>query len=282
MGQYRLVVSNPPQGAIAADQAAPLLGLTPEQFAAKIRYPVPEIWFAHPDRGRADDVGRALAAAGCRVSVFDSGELVSVPNRARIRSFSFTDRGFVANLEAGNAELSYETPVLAIFCRPREVPPDLSVGSRARRSSSFFNLRERISEPSVAVAEETTADEDSVPFLDIYLPLDGTVRRFTVMQNAVSFSGLGRVQPRAADNMEALVGSCEDRFGSDHVDRRLVGMRLRSKVSRRVPGSEHRRGFSFASPGLRALLAALERGLDHVTQPELSTRLAYLTHRHVA
>jgi hypothetical protein len=66
------------------------------------------------------------------------------------------------------------------------------------------------------------------------------------------------------------------------VDRRLVGMRLRTRVSRRAPGSEHRRGFSYASPGLLALLAALERGLDHVSQPELSTRLAYLSRRHAA
>jgi hypothetical protein len=33
---------------------------------------------------------------------------------------------------------------------------------------------------------------------------------------------------------------------------------------------------------LLALLAALERGLDHVSQPELSTRLAYLSRRYAA
>jgi hypothetical protein len=79
--------------------------------------------------------------------------------------------------------------------------------------------------------------------------------------------------------MEALVGSCEDRFGHGRVDRRLVGMRLRARGSVRPPGSEHRRGFSYASPGLAALLAAVSDGLDHVPQAELSARLAYLTQR---
>jgi hypothetical protein len=66
------------------------------------------------------------------------------------------------------------------------------------------------------------------------------------------------------------------------MDKRLVGMRLRARLGRRAPGAEHRRGFSFASPGLLALLAALEQGLERVTQPELSTRLAFLAHAHAA
>jgi hypothetical protein len=282
MGQYRLVVSNPPQPDLVADQAAPILGLTPEQFVAKARYPVPEIWFAHPDRERADDVARALTGAGCRIAVFDSTELVAVPPRSRVRSFSFTDRGFVAHLESGDAEVDYEAQVQAVFCRPRETPPDISGGARMRRSSSVFNLKDRLVEAGASGGEESASDEEAVPFLDLFIPVNGSIRRFTVLQNAVSFSGLGRVQPRSADNMEALVGSCEDRFGADHVDRRLVGMRIRARGSQRVPGSEHRRGFSYASPGLRALLGALDRGLEHVSQPELSTRLAFLTHRHAA
>jgi hypothetical protein len=282
MGHYTLVVSNPPQDAIDADRAAPLLGLTAEQFVSKARYTVPEIWFAHPDEGRAADVAAALREAKCRVSVCDSGELVGVPPRSRIRSFSFTDRGMVAHMESEEAEVAYDMPVLAVFCRPRETVVDRPSLASARRSSSFFSIRDRLVESTSGGFEAPSPEDDSVPFLDIYLPQNGAVRRYTVLQNAVSFSGLGRVQPRAADNMDALVGSCEDRFGSDHVDRRLVGMRLRRGLSRRSAGSEHRRGFSFASPGLLALLAALERGLEHVTQPELSTRLAYLAQRHAA
>jgi len=282
MGHYTLVVSNPPQVDVDAERAAPLLGLTPEQFVSKATYTVPEIWFAHPDRARAGEVADALRGARCRVAVFDSGEFVGVPPRRRVRSFSFTDTGLVAHAEDEEAEVEYGAPLHAVFCRPREMASERPSGASARRSSSVFSLRDRLVEASATPLEEDAEGDDTVPFLDLFLPLNGAVRRLTVQQNAVSFAGLGRVQPRAAANMEALVGSCEDRFGAGRVDRRLVGMRLRTRVSRRAPGSEHRRGFSFASPGLLALLAALERGLDHVSQPELSTRLAYLSHRHTA
>jgi hypothetical protein len=282
MGHYTLVVSNPPQLDVDAERAAPLLGLTADQFVSKAGYGVPEIWFAHPDRARATDLAEALRGAHCRVSVFDSSQLVSVPPRRRVRAFSFTDAGLVAHAEDEDAEVEYDAPVHAVYCRPRESAGDRPSGGSARRSSSFFSLKDRLVEASSSGAEETGEGDDTVPFLDLYLPLNGSVRRLTVQQNGVNFAGLGRVQPRAAANMDALVGSCEDRFGAHRVDRRLVGMRLRTRVSRRAPGSEHRRGFSYASPGLLALLAALERGLDHVSQPELSTRLAYLSRRHAA
>lgn len=282
MGHYTLVVSNPPQLDIDAERAAPLLGLTAEQFVSKAAYAVPEIWFAHPDRVRATELADALRGAHCRVAVFDSGEFVAVPPRRRVRSFSFTDTGLVAHAEDEEAQVEYGAPLHAVFCRPRETGADRPSGGAARRSSSFFSLKDRLVESSAVALEEGTEGDDVVPFLDLFLPVNGSVRRYTVQQNAVSFAGLGRVQPRAAANMEALVGSCEDRFGANHVDRRLVGMRLRTRVTRRAPGSEHRRGFSYASPGLLALLAALERGLDHVSQAELSTRLAYLSHRHAA
>jgi hypothetical protein len=282
MGHYTLVVSNPPQMDVDAERAAPLLGLTSEQFTAKVSYTVPEIWFAHPDHARATELADALREARCRVSVFDSSQLVSVPPRRRVRSFSFTDSGLVAHAEDEDAQLEYDAPVHAVFCRPRETVSDRSSGGTARRSSSFFSLKDRLVESTAVATEDATDGDDTVPFLDLYLPLNGSVRRLTVQQNAVNFAGLGRVQPRAAANMDALVGSCEDRFGAERVDRRLVGMRLRTRVTRRAPGSEHRRGFSYASPGLLALLAALERGLDHVSQPELSPHLAYLSRRHAA
>lgn len=281
MGHYTLVVSNPPQNSLDIDQAAPLLGLTPDQFVKKAHYAVPEIWFAHPDSERAREVAQALREAHCRVSVFDSGELVGVPPRSRVRSFSFTERGLVAHMEDTQAEVAYEVPVQAVFCRPRPSGERTSHPG-SRRSSSFFSLKDRLVETGATTFGETVDGDDSIPFLDIYMPINGEVRRLTVQQNAVNFSGLGRVQPRAADNMEALVGSYEDRFGEERLDKRLVGMRIRARLSRRAPGSEHRRGFSYASPGLLALLAALERGLEHVSQPELSTRLAYLSQRHAA
>jgi hypothetical protein len=277
MTRYQLLVSDPPQDGARADDAARHLGLTPEQFLGKVAYPVPEIWFAHPDGARVADAASALRECGCRVRVVGADSLARFPTRRRVRAFSFDSGGFVAHLDDGDLTVSYDEPLVAVFCRPREAAERAS-GPRVRRSSGLFSYTNRVLEPGSAVA--VSADDiDDIPFLDLYVGANGASQRLTVMQNAVSFAGLGRVQPRAASNMEALVGSCEDRFGRGHMDRRLVGMRLRARGSVRPPGSEHRRGFSYASPGLAALLSAVSDGLDHLSQPELSARLAFLTQR---
>jgi hypothetical protein len=277
MAIYRLVVSNPPQAGVDADAGARHLGLTPEQFQRKVAYTIPEIWFAHPDRERAEDTGRALMAAGCRVSVAWSEDLAGFPSRHRVRAFSFGDQGLAVQLDGDEVSIPYDEPIVAVFCRPREVPPDLAQAARPRRTSQMLTYRDSLLEtgPGGAAREP----DDDVPHLDLFVANGGAPRRFTVLQNAVNFSGLGRVQPRAATNMEMLVGSCADRFSRAVFDRRLVGMRLRHHGNARPAGSEHRRGFSFASPGLHALLAAVGQHLEGISQPELATRLAFLTAR---
>jgi hypothetical protein len=277
MTRYQLLVSDPPQDGARADDAARHLGLTPEQFLGKVAYPVPEIWFAHPDPSRVADTAAALREAGCRIRLVGADALARFPRRRRVRAFSFDSSGFVAHLEDGDHTVSYDESMVAVFCRPREAAERAS-GPRVRRSSGLFSYKDRVLESGPPVTE-TAEDVDDTPFLDLYVGPAGTSQRLTVVQNAVSFAGLGRMQPRAAANMEALVGSCEDRFGRAQLDRRLVGMRLRHRGSVRPPGSEHRRGFSYASPGLTALLAAVADGLDHLSQPELSARLAFLTQR---
>jgi hypothetical protein len=277
MTRYQLVVSDPPQQGANADDAAKHLGLTPEQFLGKAAYPIPEIWFAHPDAGRVRETAASLRDSGCRIQVVPAETLARFPTRRRIRAFSFDAGGFVAHLDDGDVTLSYDDPVVAVFCRPRE-GAERSSAPRLRRTSSFnFSYTDRVLEGGSAVA--ASEDVDDIPFLDLFVGANGAAQRLTVLQNAVSFAGLGRLQPRAASNMEALVGSCEDRFGHGRVDRRLVGMRLRARGSVRPPGSEHRRGFSYASPGLAALLSAVSDGLDHLPQAELSARLAFLTQR---
>jgi hypothetical protein len=276
MTRYQLVVSDPPQQGANADDAARHLGLTPEQFLGKAAYPIPEIWFAHPDATRVQETAGALRDAGCRIQVVPGETLARFPTRRRIRAFSFDAGGFVAHLDDGDVTLPYEAPVVAVFCRPREGAERHSA-PRLRRSSSLFSYTDRVLEGGSAVA--ASEDVDDIPFLDLFVGVNGAAQRLTVVQNAVSFAGLGRMQPRAATNMEALVGSWEDRFGQGRMDRRLVGMRLRARGSVRPAGSEHRRGFSFASPGLVALLSAVSDGLDHLPQAELSARLAFLTQR---
>jgi hypothetical protein len=276
MTRYQLVVSDPPQQGANADEAARHLGLTPEQFLGKVSYPIPEIWFAHPDDARVRETAAALHEAGCRVRVMAAEALARIPSRRRVRAFSFDASGFVAHLDDGDVTVAYDGPVVAVFCRPRELGAERAAGPRPRRGG-LFSYKDRLLESGHAVV--AVEDGDDVPFLDFYVGTNGAAQRLTVLQNAVSFAGLGRMQPRAASNMEALVGSCEDRFGHGRVDRRLVGMRLRARGSIRPPGSEHRRGFSFASPGLSALLAAVADSLDALSQPELSARLAFLTRR---
>jgi hypothetical protein len=278
MTRYQLVVSDPPQRGANAVAAARHLGLTPEQFVGKAAYPVPEIWFAHPDPRRVQETAQALREAACRIRVVPAEAIARIPPRRRVRAFSFEASGFVAHCDDGDVTAAYDGPVVAVFCRPRDAGGERISGFRPRRTSAFFTYRDRLLEGASGGA--ATVDEaDGTPFLDFYLGGDGASQRLTVLQNAVSFAGLGRVQPRAAANMEALVGSCEDRFGPQRVDRRLEGMRLRSRGSVRPPGSEHRRGFSFASPGLTSLLSTVADGLDGLPQPELSARLAFLTRR---
>jgi hypothetical protein len=280
MTRYQLVVSDPPQRGANADAAARHLGLTPEQFLGKATYPVPEIWFAHPDTVRVQETAQALREAGCRLRVLPAEAIARIPARRRVRAFSFELSNFVAHCDDGDVTAPYDGAVVAVFCRPREVGAERAAGVRPRRTSGFFSYKDRLLEGGPAAAA-TLGEVDDTPFLDFYLGGDGAAQRLTVLQNAVSFAGLGRVQPRTASNMEALVGSCEDRFGQNRVDRRLEGMRLRARGSVRPPGSEHRRGFSFASPGLSSLLSTVAEGLDGVSQPELSARLAFLTRRSV-
>jgi hypothetical protein len=277
MATYRLVLSNPPQAAVKADEAARQLGLTPEQFRGKAAYTVPEIWFAHPDRQRAEETAHALEAAGCRVSIAWSDTLAGFPARQRVRGFSFSDKALIVQFEGGEASIHYDDPIVAVFCRPREQLPDLAQAARPRRTSQVLTYRESLLEAAPAASALREGDVD-VPYLDLFVSNGGgEARRFSVLQNAVSFSGLGRVQPRAATNMEALVGSCADRFARATFDRRLVGMRLRHRGNARPAGSEHRRGFSYASPGLHALLTAVGQHIEGISQPELATRLAFLT-----
>lgn len=277
MAIYRLVVSNPPQAGADVDAGAQHLGLTPELFRRKVAYPIPEIWFAHPDRERAEETARALVAAGCRVTVAWSEDLVAFPSRHRVRAFSFSDQGLAVQVGGNEVSIPYDEPIVAVFYRPREVPPDLTAAARPRRAGRMLTYRDSLLETASAGAVREADDE--VPSLDLFVANGGGPRRFTMLQNAVNFSGLGRVQPRAATNMEVLVGSCADRFSRAVFDRRLVGMRLRHRPNARPAGSEHRRGFSFASPGLRALLAAVGEHLEGISQAELATRLAFLTVR---
>lgn len=280
MANYSLVVSNPPQNGLDVETASLHLGLEPAEVRGKAAYQVPEIWFANTERELADDTAAALRAAGGHVTVAHGGELANTPPRHKVKSFSFGERGLVAHCADGDHSIAHDQPVVLVYCRPRASAPDLG-SARPRRSSGFVSVADRILETRTSGGYSAEVrDPGSVPFLDIYLQQNGGQSWLRVIQNAVDYSGLGEVQPRAASNLSALVERCEDLFGTQRVDRRLEGMRLRRGEGRvRAPGSEHRRGYSFASPGLHALLEEISPGLEQIGQSELSTRLAYITKR---
>jgi hypothetical protein len=278
MAGYNLVIANPPQNGVDRERAAHSLALSSEQITGKIQYPIPEIWYADTDHAAVDAVALDLKAAGCHVIVKSGDALLEVPPRAQVKSFSFMDSGLVAHLPESEVVLSYDLPVIAVFCRPRELAESTRSSGRGRRRSSMMTLRDQILDAGTSSsADPGEVQVDATPFLDIYLMTDDKPIRISVVQNAVSFSGLGRVQPRAASNMTSFVERCEDRFSHATVDRRLEGMRLRLYASRRAADSEHRYGYSYASPGLIELLPAISRDLERITQSELSARLAYLT-----
>jgi len=279
MTHYRMLVANPPHGAVDADRGGATLGLAPTQFIGKARYTVPEIWFADHDPGVVDACKAQLEAAGCRVMPLDVGELTSVPPRSRVRTFEFDDNGFVAHCEGGDVTVAYNRPLVGIFCRPREPGPQ--AGARtSRRTSSMLSYRDRLLEAAGGGGGVAGDTADFVPFLDLFVFDGATTGRIAVLQNTVNFSGLGQVEPRAANNMQALVETCEGHFARARFDRRLVGMRVRSRWGEARPrGAEHRVGYSFASPGLLDLLGSVDPRLAEISQPELSSRLAYLTQR---
>jgi hypothetical protein len=279
MTSYSLLIANPPHGAVDAERGGAWLGLTAQQFLGKVRYGVPEIWLADEDSAMVAECRSRLEEAGCRVAVLDARALTRVTERSSVRSFEFGETNFVAHLDEYDVEVAYDEPMVGVYCRPREPAPDLGHAARGRRTSSMLSYRDRILEGSGSGAGAREA-EDHVAFLDLFLTNGATAGRITVLQNAVNFAGLGRVEPRAATNMDNLVGTSENRFPHGRFDRRLVGMRLRSRMGgMRPPGAEHRHGFSYASPELVRLLGSVDERLATVSQPEMCSRLAYLTQR---
>jgi hypothetical protein len=103
----------------------------------------------------------------------------------------------------------------------------------------------------------------------------------SVIQDAVDFSGLPTTQRRAADNMALFVAACADQLVEARIDRRLVGMRWRRRpaVKAPLPEDSRRKGFSFATARLSQLLESISPELRDVSDPDLSSRLAYLTCR---
>src|SRR3989304_3783746 len=114
-----LLVSNPPHLEVDAQLAAPILGLTAADVRLKSKYGVPEVWLASPDHGSMEQAAQSLRQAGLNVVAVLGGDLAAVPAATPVRSFTFAERGLVARAESLTVELSYERPLVTVYCPRR-------------------------------------------------------------------------------------------------------------------------------------------------------------------
>ncbi len=264
MPSYTLIVSNPPHGEVDLHGAAQVLGLIPVEANLKVRYSIPEIWIAEADPAKAETAAGQLREAGANVVTARSEELVAVPSQRLVHGFSFGKNGLAVALKAGNANIPYHHPMIAIHCTPR-VPEGGTGGP------PWFP--EGPSGPSVS---------DGSTFLDLYLPSKSGIVRLAVYQEVADFTGLGdRKVASQAQNMVRFVQELEKRFTKVRADHRLLNMQLRRRPSAGTPPNVEntRRGFSYASPGFFQLIGAIAPALKGISQSELSSRLAFLTDR---
>jgi hypothetical protein len=255
---YTLLISHPPHGHGNLAVAAPHLGLSPPDLALKAKYSIPEIWAAEEDAGRIAVTARAAEQGGLRVVAVPGAELAAIPARVVLSAVAVTDAAL--NLGAGGSELdvNWATDVIGVYYAPR------TAGA----------------EPAARGVKEHGAACDA-PFLDFFLPAGSGLKRFTALPDATAFSGLGeRAALSPAGRLARLAQVCGERFTLGQFDHRLVHMQVRhwpppGPSPKLVP----RKGLSFASDGLAALLARLGPGLVDISHCEFSSRLAYLTLR---
>ena len=254
MDTYTLVVSNPPhEKEVDATRAAPCFGLTAVDVLMKAKYVAPEIWVMSTVRSKMEDAAGTLREAGLNVIVIEGEDLANIPPPARVKSFSFTDTYLLASVEDFEVGLLYDAPITAVFCKAPEGSP----------------------------AELTRPTGTAL--LDIYGSRKGELLRISFVQEVVNFSGLADVKlPTVEGNMLKFVWECERRFTKAQFDRRLVDVRLRRSLIIDTAASSYqqqRKGFSYATTGLAALLESLSPDLKDISQFELGSRLAYLTKR---
>ncbi len=278
-----LIISNPPHHRqVDHETAASYFGLPVVSVRMKTNYPIPEIWFAETDLKRLESTAAHLAESGYNIIHTPAEHLAAIPTARSVSSFEFTDTALVAQVGDEEVSVAYDLPLLAVFCQP--VPHQAATGSRAlrdvigSRTSGFLSMQEPA--PRISDALRDMEHEHS-PFLDVYVPQNGVPLRLSVIQTEVDYAGLRMTWRRASDNMLLFVAECQDHFKQAKFDRRLVGMRMRKTltVTEQTARPHHRRsGFSYATTTLVNLMDSISEDLHDMSQPELSSRLVYLTH----
>ena len=118
--------------------------------------------------------------------------------------------------------------------------------------------------------------------LDLYVTLDGELRRVSIVRDVTDFSGLGALRmPTANENMAATVAEVGRRFRRIDLDARLAGVlpRRRFAMGDTTFDPDLRKNFSYGTLLLRQALASVSPELGDLTQYEFSSRLAYVLSR---
>ena len=288
MSDHHLLISNPPQPAGDLTGVTELFELSAAEIRMKANFQAPEIWFASEDFEHLTTTAESLEKAGLNVVLVRHGGLQAVPDRAVVQAFTFHEDGLELLADTTNVRIPYDEPVIMVRCKPRRAASaeDLqrganSFGSRLTQSGMMGSETRRRSSLVDMLAQHEVGS-GYAPFLEFYVSNGASPRRFAVIENVVDFSGLHGERPRKATNMVMFVADCNDRFTNSEIDERLMGLRIRTPLrpdsnAARTAQTGRRRGFSFATPKLAHLLEQSVPDLGHLEQPDLSSRLVYVT-----
>jgi hypothetical protein len=264
-----LVVSNPPHEKVDLDAASALIGLDVYKTRLKFIFPAPEV-LAGSDGEFADGIAERYRSAGVRVETFGGAELAGIPWPEPVSAFAFTGRGLKARSGEREVEVSYDSHVVGVYCKPpadfRMKPPEKTLGPLSTGMDIVDAIEWKAS-------------------LDLYFVRDGTLQRLSIVQDVTDFSGLGPMRRRTVpEDLEATVVGCGRRFTNMHLDTRLENVRPRRRFvgGDAAVNPDTRDRYSFGTLLLRQILASTSPGLADLTQFELGSRLGYLTSRALA
>ena len=286
---HHLVISNPPHPANwNAAAAAATLELTATEIRTRANYPVPEIWVADSDRADVDRRSRGLRDSGLSVFLIESTEISRIPASAPVRAFTFTERGMVWHVDGGEFEPPLDARLVMIRCQPRQTvqfyaggPGPINAGRRAAARGRFMlptmGVVGAMSRAAVSIASRAVCRGEDLDrltatrptgqgegFCDLYYLYDGRLRRITLAQSGLNFTGLGQwMRATARENLEALIGVVCQRWPGVIIDPRMLDL-----ASRQIP---------VVGVGVPGILEALDPGHRAIDASELSSRLSFLT-----
>ncbi len=242
-------VSNPPHGEVDLEAAAKLLDL--DLFAAglKATFAAPEVMTASGPE-EAAEFATALRSTGFTVSILNGAALGGLPWPDPVSSLVFDASHLQESTRTDNISISYDADVVGVYCRP---PADRSM-------KTTLDLDRAVASghgPTIAEAIQWRS------FLDLYFLDAGSLRRVTVVPDALAMDG------------ERLLKELR-RFKHLRLDDRLSGVPPRAAFVMGTAWHEgpERRRYSFGTHRLREVLESISPELRAVPQYEFGSRLA--------